>query len=160
MKITTFVCIALSVICISCTNNKEAQNASENVTLGTSGNDSNESLIIKKFITEMYNDGKFNDENFMLPHCSDEMIQKLRDEYDYECEDGDCYAFWLFRSGHNGENPNSDYSTRLISITENGDGWFTYEYLDMGWKGENKIKVELIDDKVIIDDVQNIECEK
>lgn len=94
---------------------------------------------IINFITDMYNYEKYYDYDFLKQHCSKSLLKKLRDAYDYVCDDGDCYAGWLFRSGA-GEGPSNLH--KIISVKSLGEGWFRYDFYDMGIKAANKVKVE------------------
>lgn len=83
----------------------------------------------------MYEKVRFEDYGFLKKHCSDSLLKKLSDAYDY---DGDGYAVWKFRSGAQ-DGPSDEHS--VIHIEDNGDGWFTYTAIDMGITFRKKIRI-------------------
>ena len=103
-----------------------------------------------EFIKDFYNTYKYEDYSFLKKHCSASMLKKLRDDYDYDCKDDDCFAVWDFRSGCQ-----DGYSDKhgIINITPLGEDWYQYEFYDMGWKGSHVIKIIVENDKFIIDDL-------
>lgn len=58
-----------------------------------------------------------------LPHVTKRIRQKLIDEYDYECEFGDCYAWWIFRDAS--QDSSEDIQVRM---TGSEDGWINVSY--------------------------------
>jgi len=86
------------------------------------------------FITDMFLNRKYEDESFLKAYCTPSMIQKLKDDYDYE---GEGLAVWDFRS----DEQDGDGATRIISIVPQGDDWFKYDFLDMGHRGSHRIKI-------------------
>lgn len=106
---------------------------------------------IIKFITDMYNKTKFVDDTFLESHCSSKMLSILRDEYDLDCEEGNCYGVWLFRSGAQ-DGPND--RTEIISVKPLGNHWYRYDFYDMGNRANNTIKVIEKNGKIIIDDIK------
>lgn len=113
----------------------------------------NDEAIIK-FITDMYNNTKYVDDSFLESHCSEQMLKKLQEEYDYDCYEGNCYAVWLFRSGN--QDGISDRN-EIISVEALGGHWYRYDYYDMGYTGANKIKVIKQNGAFIIEDVEYVE---
>ena len=93
-----------------------------------------ESSIIT-FITDMYNNKKFEDYSFLKSHCSATVMKQLRADYDYD--DGGL-ATWDFRSNAQ-DGPNNKHC--IISVEPQGDGWYKYTFYDMGNKASRKIKV-------------------
>lgn len=72
------------------------------------------------------------DENYLRNHCTDKMLSKLTDDYEY---DGFGYAIWDFRTGmQDGDGP-----SKMVSIKSLGDNWYRYDFLDMGFKGAKKV---------------------
>ena len=106
---------------------------------------------IKSFLTKMYNDKLYEDYNFLLKHCSDELLKKLQDAYTYD-SDGPAYATWLFRSSMQDSKSGSDGKTMMLDVKADSD-WYCYTALDMGWKFTNRIKVICKDGKIIIEDI-------
>ena len=90
------------------------------------------------FLTDMYNSYKYENYQWIKSHCTQKVISKLRRDYDYD--DGGL-ATWDFRSDA------QDGPTNAHSITEVkplGDGWYQYDFIDMGVKGSHKLLI--IDD--------------
>ena len=100
------------------------------------------------FITDMYNNIKYEDYSFLKKHCTAKMLKFLRDNYDYECVTGDCLAVWMFRSD-NQDGINEKHG--IISVTPQGDDWYLYSFYDMGYKGSHTIKVINDNGKMMID---------
>ena len=80
----------------------------------------------KDFISDMYENSLYEDYSFLEKHCSKSLLAKLSDEYDY---DGEGYAVWKFRSGAQ-DGPSNEHA--IISIEDEGDGWYRYTAKDMG----------------------------
>ena len=106
-----------------------------------------------EFIKDFYNTYKYGDNSFLKEHCSASMLKKLRDYYEYDCEDDDCLAEWVFCYGHNGDGPNNKYG--VIDVTPLGENWYRYEFYDEGLKGSHDIKIIVENDKFIIDDLKD-----
>ena len=87
------------------------------------------------FITDMYNNKKYEDYSFLKSHCSTTVLNKLRADYDYD--DGGL-ATWDFRSDSQ-DGPNNKHS--VINVEPQGDGWYEYTFYDMGNKASRKIKI-------------------
>ena len=114
------------------------------------GQNINDSLA-RQFITKMYNDKLYDDYDFQQKHCSQELLKKLQDAYPYDSDDVE-YATWLFRSGHQDSNPDTENKTIMLEVTPQ-NGFYTYTALDMGWKFSKQIKLAYIDEKIIIEDI-------
>ena len=106
---------------------------------------------IKSFITQMYNNKRYEDYDFLRKHCSTELLKKLQDAYPYDA-DGIAYATWLFRSGKQDSKPGTEGKTIMLEVKLDGD-WFVYTALDMGWKFTNKIRIANKRGEIIIEDV-------
>ena len=106
---------------------------------------------IKSFITQMYNNKRYEDYDFLQKHCSAELLKKLQDAYPYDT-DGIAYATWLFRSEKQDSKPRADDKTIMLEVKMDGD-WFVYTALDMGWKFTNRIKITNKGGKIIIEDI-------
>ena len=119
--------------------------------IGQTHNETTSEGHIKSFITKMYNDKQYEDDDFLQKHCSPELLQKLQDAYPYDSETP-AYATWLFRSSLQDSKPGSDGKTMMLDIKADGD-WYVYTALDMGWKVTNRIKVISKDGKIIIEDI-------
>jgi hypothetical protein len=84
------------------------------------------------------------------------MLKYLRDNYDYDCEDGDCLAVWMFRS--DAQDGNSEHG--IISVTPKGDDWYQYKFNDGGTKGAHDIKIIDQNGKMMIDGLKRFQSAK
>lgn len=83
-------------------------------------------------LEEFYNDYVFGNKDFSRianKVCTPRLLQYLKDAYEYECENGECYAMWLFRSGN--QDGTSD-ECRVVNVKDEGDGWVGVLFIDMG----------------------------
>ena len=154
-KAVFYVALMISSLLISCGGNSTSTKKTnysdinaDSIALADSIAQCND---IIEFITDMYNNRKYEDYDFIKKHCSSEMLNVLKEEFDYECEDGDCYAVWLFRSSAQ-DGPND--KNEIISVKPIGDYWYKYDFYDMGIRASNIIKVIKKNGKIIIESVQ------
>lgn len=92
-----------------------------------------EDFYRRTFVAE---DGYFNSESQNIAIMSTTMKQKLREEYGYDCEDGNCYAWWIFRD----LSQDTSENTRVTITHEEGD-WFNVHY-EGGETANIKVRVE------------------
>lgn len=107
-----------------------------------------------KIIHELYTDYVFGKKDFALivkDVCTSRLSEILKESYPYNCEDGECYAVWLFRT--NAQDGMADAS-KIKSIESKGNGWFDVSYLDMGHDGLTSIKFIEVDGKVMMDEIK------
>lgn len=78
--------------------------------------------------------------------------QKLLDAYDYDCETGDCYGIWALRTMAQ----DGDGESKIIDISQIGNGKYTVKYLDMGTMGETMVTFAEENGKMKIDDFRTI----
>ena len=110
--------------------------------------------VIRDFITDMYENSKYNEYDFLEKHCTESLLKYLKDNYDY---DGDGYAVWLFRTGGQDGKPGSEnVRNKIVSITKDNQGWYHYKFIDAGWRGENKIKAYVENGKVMMDELKQV----
>ena len=112
---------------------------------------------IIQFITDMYDNGKYSDYDFLRKHCTAKMLQYLRDNYDYDCESGDCFAVWMFRSDAQ-DGPSEPNG--IVSVMPKGDDWYLYTFYDMGVKGAHLIKIIDKDGLLMIDGLKRFQSTK
>ena len=108
-------------------------------------NSAKDDRIIMDFITEMYNNSLYVENEFLEEHCTPRMLQQLRDDYEY---DGEGYANWDFRS----ENNDSVGESAVLNI-EKIDGRYYYEAVDGGWKFRNILSAFIQDGVVMFDGI-------
>lgn len=115
--------------------------------------DYNEEVIIQEFITNMYNNQLYNEYDFLEKHCSRHLLRVLQEDYEY---DGIGYAVWDFRTSAQESKPDSSNESKIISVESIGDGWYTYEFYDGGWKGQKRIKASIVGGEVIMDVIETV----
>lgn len=99
------------------------------------------------FIRDMYEKVLYEDYGFLEKHCTEGLLTKLSEAYDYE---GDGYAVWEFRSGAQ-DGPGDEHS--VISIEDQGDGWYRYVAMDMGLTFTKRIRLSHEGGKTMIEDI-------
>lgn len=108
----------------------------------------------KGFITRMYENHLYMEEDFLFKHCTPEMMQFLREQYEY---DGEGLATWLFRTSAQDGKPGADgVKDKVLAVKEIGDGWYSYQFTDEGWKGENRIKLNYNGGRFWIDGLERV----
>ena len=105
------------------------------------------------FITDFYNNSKYENDEFLKANCTPGMLKKLQKDYHDEYDDpDDALAVWEFRSGvQDGTDQHG-----IISVKPLGDSWFRYDFYDMGVKAANKIRLVTKGGRIMIDDVECI----
>ncbi|MDE6485475.1 MAG: hypothetical protein K2L14_08790 [Duncaniella sp.] len=68
-------------------------------------------------------------------------LAKLKDSYEFDCEDNDCYAFYELRTQNQDSKPGTSGESDIISIEHTGDDWYIVRYSDMGWAGMTLIRI-------------------
>jgi len=109
---------------------------------------------VGEFIRNMYENRLYDRDDFLLEHCSAELLQKLQDAYPYDTDKVQ-YANWLFRSGQQ-DIKSQEY--RLTGVDYDG-GWYTYSAVDYGWKFVNRVKVSFNGRKIIFTDLERVSWE-
>ena len=109
-------------------------------------NSAKDDKLIMDFITEMYNNSLYTDNDFLEEHCTPRMLQQLRDDYEY---DGEGYANWDFRSE---SNDGFGDENAVIKI-EKKDGRYYYEANDAGYIFQNILSAFVQDGKVMFDGI-------
>lgn len=99
------------------------------------------------FIRDMYEKVLYEDYGFLEKHCTEGLLTKLSEAYDYE---GDGYAVWEFRSGAQ-DGPSDEHS--VISIEDQGNGWYRYVAMDMGLTFTKRIRLSHEGGRTMIEDI-------
>ncbi|WP_294628349.1 hypothetical protein [uncultured Bacteroides sp.] len=73
-------------------------------------------------------------------------LRKLQNNYEFDCEDGPCYAYYALRTKEQDSKPGSENKSQIISVEPMEADWWIVSYLDMGWRGMTRIKI--IDRKI------------
>lgn len=103
----------------------------------------------EQFIRGMYNTINFQDYDYLRSHCTENLLEKLAEAYEY---DGEGLAVWLFRSG--AQDSKYEFApTKILRVTPIGDNWYAYTALDAGWKFTNALKLLPKGDSFQMDDV-------
>lgn len=101
------------------------------------------------FITTMYNGELYQSYEWLEAHCTQSCLDYLQSQYDYDCDEGPCYAVWMFRTQHQ----DGDGESRIVSVTPIDSEWFEYRFLDMGHEGVNRIRLISVDHQLRIDEI-------
>lgn len=106
-----------------------------------------------KFLENIYKEYIFGNQDFSSiasDICSKRILQRLKDESCNDCENGDCYALWLFRRNAQNESKGNSIVNNIIAKDNN---WFDVYYSDMGLEGKTSFRLIEHDDKIIIDEI-------
>lgn len=156
MKIKKLACYALLLIafasCAAPIDKKTADTATTNSPseVKTAG-DANEELInqvYSRFVFATESAANVSPETYFTANA----LKRLQEDYEFDCEEGACYAFYALKTEMQDSNPQSNGSSQIYGIEHDSDGWFTVSYSDMGWPGKTRIRI--LDGK--IDDYQRI----
>ena len=95
---------------------------------------------IEGFFTDVFNERYYEDDGFIAKYCTEKLKKKLQDAYEFAGEEGydPWYATEKFRSDAQ-DGPTEEY--KLVKIVPEGNGWYKYDYIDMGNRGSHRIKV-------------------
>ncbi len=83
--------------------------------------------------------------------CTSRLLKVLADNYGYDCDEGNCYAIWLFRTGL--QDGLSD-ENKVISVIALEDNWYQVEYVDMGIFGTTSIHFVEDDGALKMDEIK------
>lgn len=108
-------------------------------------------------LNQLYNNYVFGNQFDQFGQVVDNLFtmkgkQKLLDAYDYDCETGDCYGIWALRTMAQ----DGDGESKIIDISQIGNGKYTVKYLDMGAMGETMVTFAEENGKMKIDDFRTI----
>ena len=158
MKRIMLMVILMITICvfIGC-NSKNGQSAesstSNNIKVDSVGQQANDGIsdslkaelekagiddldgAIEGFFTDVFNERYYEDDGFIAKYCTEKLKKKLKEAYEYDGEDG--YATWKFRSDAQ-DGPSDEY--KLTKFVPYGNGWYKYDFIDMGVRGSHRIK--------------------
>ena len=73
-------------------------------------------------------------------------LKKLKDSYEFDCEDNNCYAYYELRTQEQDSKPGTSGESVITDIESIGDNWYVVKYSDMGWSGMTQIKI--VDGKI------------
>lgn len=115
-----------------------------------------ETEVVAKFLKGFYAHYVFGNESMdriAKDVCTPRLLDYLKQQYDYDCPDGPCYAMWCFRTGM--QDGPSDVS-KVTSVTAENDGWFKVSYLDMGNHGTTRIRFIMMKGKYRMDEIEQV----
>lgn len=105
--------------------------------------------LIIAFLRDMLENSRFESYPFLTAHCSGNLLKKLEADYDYECDNGPCYAVWNFREG-----ANDVWTWKILDIKLDDDGWYTYSFQENEFIGKHRVKARMENGSVILDDLK------
>lgn len=116
---------------------------------------SNDDAMIMKFIVDTYNSGMYVDYDFLEAHCSPALLERLQNDYPYEYE-GVAYAVWDFRTNAQDNKSENDTTYGIITVRADGNGWYSYEFFDSGYRGINRVKASIKDNEVTFEELETV----
>ena len=139
--------IFLLILLISCgveTKKETGVSIQENTILDKKSTEPSKDIDLIKSVYSIFvfaidadNDDIHHPEKFFTAHALD----KLRKDYEFDCEEEPCYAYYAMRTDAQDSKPGSDEESTISSIEPTNDGWYMVSYLDMGWPGKTRIKL-------------------
>ena len=111
----------------------------------------------EEFLREFYTECVFgvNPEcrKILVENSSERLLKFLRDGYGYDCEDDNCYAIWLFRTGFQDSDYRAVDTTGVKEVVNLKGGYYLVRYFDMGWKGATRIRFVEENGKLVMDEL-------
>lgn len=98
--------------------------------------------VYDKFVFVIDSDNDVIPETYFTSNA----LKMLQEDYEFDCDEGPCYAYYALRTEAQDSKPGSDETSRIYSIDPAGDGWYIVSFSDMGWPGKTRIKV--VDGKI------------
>lgn len=101
--------------------------------------DAKAKAMIRKFFEIATCGSKINyDYRYLESHCTEKLLNKLKEDYEGYAENIDGYAIWDFRTW--AQDGDLGLKTKIISITSLGDNWYRYDYFDCDSRCAKKIR--------------------
>ncbi|MDE5877983.1 MAG: hypothetical protein K2H47_10875 [Muribaculaceae bacterium] len=147
MRIPKFMFYAILFAGISsCGTKTNADRATESMTEKTSVDNTGDKELITavydKFVFAIDSDGINTPEEYFTANA----LKKLQEDYEFDCEDGPCYAYYALRTEAQDSKPGTEDVSQICSIEPAENGWYIVSYSDMGWNGKTRIKI--VDGKI------------
>lgn len=105
--------------------------------------------MLSEFYTRYVIDMEEVDDNILKKYCTEKLIQKLHDDYDY---DGEGIAIWNFRSS---KHDNEMYNGKLTGVESLGGGKFRVHYVNTGTAYSRDVTVVVVDGTVLLDEIND-----
>lgn len=151
-----YLFLLLSFSSCSATASKDtAENIVEqNYIADTTSSDNTEDIdlitaVYNKFVFAIDSDSNENPETYFTENA----LKKLQKDYEFDCDEMPCYAYYALRTTAQDSNPESDGSSQILSIEPQENGWYIVSYSDMGWDGKTRLNIK----EGKIDDYERIE---
>lgn len=146
------ICLTLLLVgtisCEASTNDKTTESIAEQGSDidGTLGVDSEcinlINTVYDKFVFAIDSDNDVIPETYFTSNA----LKMLQDDYEFDCDEVPCYAYYALRTEAQDSKPGSDETSRIYSIDPVGEGWYIVSFSDMGWPGKTRIKI--VDGKI------------
>lgn len=136
-KVYGVVAVCLMSVCISgSAQNRDSGNIAVSRSFAVLSSDNFPEL--EKIAREFYQKVVFGTccKVSMEQYCTRGFLKKLEDAYDYDCDEGPCYAIWLLRTGRQ---DGDDTPSRVTSVVPDGENCVVVKYKDMGHPGETRL---------------------
>lgn len=108
-----------------------------------------EANLVVQFLFDMLEKSKFESYPFLRAHCSGDLLKKLEADYDYECDEGPCYAVWDFREG-----ASDVWTWKILDVRSEGEDWYTYTFQENEFIGKHRVQARVVDGTVILLDLK------
>ena len=96
-------------------------------------------LVYEKFVFAIDSEG--DEINHPEKYFTAGALKKLQDDYEFDCDEGGCYAYYALRTGAQDSNPESDGASKVYSVEPADGGWYIVYYSDMGWPAKTRIRI-------------------
>ncbi len=93
--------------------------------------------VYDTFVFAIDSDGSANPADYFTPKA----LKALEEAYEYDCEEGGCYAFYELRTSNQDSKPGTEGESFVDVIQDLGGGWYAVMYSDMGWEGVTLVKI-------------------
>ncbi|MBD5172115.1 MAG: hypothetical protein HDT02_02705 [Bacteroidales bacterium] len=151
--ITRIFAITLAFVLCSCgaknPSANEAESVEKEIVSSDSGiNSQDHSNLIKTVYANFVFAIDADPEVYAHPerYFTTSALKKLKDSYEFDCEDNSCYAFYELRTQEQDSKPGTTGESDITDIESIGDNWYVVKYSDMGWSGMTRIKI--VDGKI------------
>lgn len=119
----------------------------------TKASDKNDKKV-EAFITKMMNERQYDDYAFLKKHCTPNKLEFLAECFDYDCENGDCYAWWMFLTS--AQDNSAECRNGVEEVKNVGNGWYEYTFYDGGYKGITRLKIIFKGNLIIVDELVKV----
>ncbi len=123
------------------------------VVASCSHSDSSKEEFLREFYAECVFGANPECYKILVENSSERLLKCLRDGYGYDCEDANCYAIWLFRTGFQDSDYRAVDTTGVKEVVNLKGGYYLVRYFDMGWKGATRIRFVEENGKLVMDEL-------